>query len=118
MLHFMRLLFSSNHALNFLLVPEPLLVSRLREIVVRRLFHSISNFLLIRIINYLEVEIENFFYFRIVYMSTVPFFLPREKNFSFTASSIFRIINNSIEEIIPGDIGNIGTSNERIEDFR
>lgn len=63
MLHFMRLLFSSNHALNFLLVPEPLLVSRLREIVVRRLFHSISNFLLIRIINYLEVEIENFFIF-------------------------------------------------------
>ena len=115
MLHFMRLLFSSNHALNFLLVLEPLLVSRLREIVVRCLFHSISNFLLIRIINYLEVEIENFFYFRIVWSHS--FFLEK-RIFRLQPAQSSGIINNSIEETILGDIGNIGTSNERIEDFR
>lgn len=56
---------------------------------------------------------KSFIFIFVSYTSTVPFFLLRGKNFSFTARSIFRIINNSIEETILGD-----RSNERIEDFR
>lgn len=43
-----------------------------------------------------------YFSFSRSYRPIVPFFSKREKNFSFTARSIFRIMNNSVEETILG----------------
>lgn len=63
---FQRLLFSSNHALNFLLVLEPLLqsvVSEKSSFAAFSIQFRISYQLRIRVINYyLEVEIEKFYF--------------------------------------------------------